>query len=99
MRTICAPSYANIFISEFEEKYVYSLIKNKSVIYLRYIDDIFKAKTKSESELRQYLNQQFSCSNKNFIFSRSCCSWVLKPGRMPICAVNFSNMISKSGST
>ena len=41
MRTICAPSYANIFMSEFEEKYIYPLINNKSVIYLRYIDDIF----------------------------------------------------------
>ena len=36
MGTICTPSYANIFMSEFEEKYIYPLIKNKSVIYLRY---------------------------------------------------------------
>ena len=41
MGTICASSYANIFMLEFEEKYIYSLIKNKYVIYLRYIDDIF----------------------------------------------------------
>ena len=41
MRTICAPPYANIFRSEFEEKYIYPIIKNKSEIYLRYIDDIF----------------------------------------------------------
>ena len=41
MGTICAPSYANIFMSEFEEKHIYPLIKNKSVIYLRYIDDVF----------------------------------------------------------
>ena len=27
METICAPSYANIFVSEFEEKHVYPLIK------------------------------------------------------------------------
>ena len=33
METICAPSYANVFMSEFEEKYIYPLIKNKSVIY------------------------------------------------------------------
>ena len=32
MGTICAPSYANIFMSEFEEKYIYPLITNKSVI-------------------------------------------------------------------
>ena len=36
--TICVPSYANIFMSEFEEKYIYPLMKNKSVVYLRDID-------------------------------------------------------------
>ena len=30
-------------MSEFEEKYIYPLIKNKSIKYLRYIDDIFMA--------------------------------------------------------
>ena len=35
MGTICAPPYANIFMSEFEEKHIYPLIKNKSAIYLR----------------------------------------------------------------
>ena len=29
MGTICAPSYANIFMSEFEEKYIYPLIRKK----------------------------------------------------------------------
>ena len=57
MRTICAPSYANIFMSEFEEKYIYSLIKSKFVIYLSYIDDIFMVWIKSESELRQFMNE------------------------------------------
>ena len=57
MRTICAPSYANIFMPEFEEKHIYSLIKNKSVIYLRYIDNIFMVWIKSESELRHFMNK------------------------------------------
>ena len=57
MGTICAPSYANIFMSEFEEKHIYPLIKNKSVIYLRYIDDIFMVWIKSESELRHFMNE------------------------------------------
>ena len=57
MGTICAPSYATIFISEFEEKYIYPLIKNKSVIYLHYIDDIFMVWIKSESELRKFMNE------------------------------------------
>ena len=38
MGTICVPSYADIFMSEFEERYIYPLFKNKSVIYLPYID-------------------------------------------------------------
>ena len=31
--------------------------KNKSVIYLRYIDDIFMVYIKSESELRHFMNE------------------------------------------
>ena len=57
MGTICAPSYANIFMSEFEEKYICPLIKNKSVIYLRYVGNIFTVWSKSESELRKFLNE------------------------------------------
>ena len=57
MGTICAPSYANIFMSEFEERHIYPLIKNKSVIYLRYIDGIFIVWIKSESELRHFMNE------------------------------------------
>ena len=41
MDTICVPAYANIFMAEFEQKYVYPLIKDKSILFLRYIDDIF----------------------------------------------------------
>ena len=44
-------------MSEFEEKYIYCLIKNKSVIYLRYIDDIFTVWIKSESEPRQFMTE------------------------------------------
>ena len=47
MGTICAPSYANIFMSELEEKHIYPLVKNKSAIYLCSIDDIFMAWTKT----------------------------------------------------
>ena len=57
MGTICAPLYANIFMSEFEEKHIYHLIKNKSVIYLPHIDDIFMILIKSESELRHFMNK------------------------------------------
>ena len=40
MVTICAPAYANIFMDEFEQKHIYPLIKHKSILFLRYIDDI-----------------------------------------------------------
>ena len=57
MGTTCAPSYANIFMSEFEEKCIYPLIKNKSVIYLHYIDNIFMVWIKSKSKLRKFMNE------------------------------------------
>ena len=41
MGTKCAPSYANIFMSWFEEKLVFPLLTNLSDFYLRFIDDIF----------------------------------------------------------
>ena len=56
MGRICAPSYANIFMLEFEEKFIYPLIINKSVIYLLYVDDIFMIWIKSENELTQFMN-------------------------------------------
>ena len=57
MGTICTPSYANIIMSECEEEHIYPLIKNKSVIYLRYIDDIFLVWIKYESEIRYFMNE------------------------------------------
>ena len=41
MGTICALSYANIFMDHFEKKLIYPFIKGFSLIYLRFIDDIF----------------------------------------------------------
>ena len=54
MGTICAPTYANDFMSEFEERCIYPLIKNKSSSYLRFIDDIFMIWCKSENELKSF---------------------------------------------
>ena len=48
MGTICAPAYANIFMACFEEKFIYPLINAKTLLYLRFIDDIFMIWTKSE---------------------------------------------------
>ena len=57
MATISAPAYANIFMAEIEQKYIYPLIKAKSVIFLRYIDDIFRVWTKSEKQLKDFMNE------------------------------------------
>ena len=56
MGTICAPAYANIFMAEFEQKCVYLLIKDKSILFLRYID-IFMVWTKSEKQLKDFLSE------------------------------------------
>ena len=50
MGTICAPAYVNIFVPEFKQKYIYPLIKDKSIIFLRYIGDTFMVWTKSEKQ-------------------------------------------------
>ena len=48
---ICAPAYANIFMAQFEKQNIYPYIKNKSILYLRYIDDIFMIWTGTKQEL------------------------------------------------
>ena len=57
MGTICAPSYVNIFMSEFEEIHIYPLIKNKPAMYLRYMDHIFMVWNKPENELKHFINE------------------------------------------
>ena len=57
MGTKCVPTYANIFMAEFEERCIYSLIKNKSSSYLRFLDDIFMVWTKSEYQLKFFTNE------------------------------------------
>ena len=56
MGNICAPTYANIFIANFEEKVIYPLIEAKTWLYLRFID-IFMIWTKSKEELIEFLNE------------------------------------------
>ena len=57
MGTICAPAYANTFMAYFEEKFICSLIDAKTLLYLRFIDDIFLIWTKSEKDLIEFLNE------------------------------------------
>ena len=55
MGKICAPAYANIFIAQFGKQHVYPYIKNKSILYLQYIDDIFMIWTGTKQELLIFL--------------------------------------------
>ena len=57
MGTKCAPSYANIFMGVFEEKHIYPKIKDKTRIFLRFIDDLFIIWKGTETELKSFLNE------------------------------------------
>ena len=56
MGTICAPSYANIFVANFELKYIYPYIRDKTKMFLRFIDDLFMIWTGSEQELIDFVS-------------------------------------------
>ena len=57
MGTICAPSYANIFMDHFEGKFIYPFIKIFSYLYLRFIDDIVFTWTGSKADLEKFVNE------------------------------------------
>ena len=62
MGTKVAPSYANIFMSHLEEKYVYSH-DNQPLLWKRFIDDMFLIWTHAMDKLMQFithLNQSHS---------------------------------------
>ena len=54
--TICAPSYANIFMGRFEETQIYPRIV-KTLIFLQHIDDLFFIWKGTEAELKTFLNE------------------------------------------
>ena len=57
MGTICAPSYANILMDHFKRKFILPFIKTFSLIYLRFIDDIFFIWIGSKIDLEIFLNE------------------------------------------
>ena len=57
MGTICAPSYANILMDHFKRKFILPFIKTFSLIYLRFIDDIFFIWAGSKRDLEKFLNE------------------------------------------
>ena len=84
MGTKCAPTYANIFMASFEDKYIYPVINRKTLLYARYIDDIFLIWTDSQQNLHLFfetLNSahptiKFDCNystkNINFLDTNIC---------------------------
>ena len=57
MGTKCAPSYANISMGMFEERYIYPLIEKISNFYLRFIDDIFLIWNGTTDQLMKFKQQ------------------------------------------
>ena len=55
MGTICAPTYANSFMAQFEKQHIYPYIKNNSILYLQYMDDIFMIWRGTKQELLIFL--------------------------------------------
>ena len=50
MGTICGPVYANIFMGKFEQKYIYPLTKDKSILFLM-------VWIKSEIQLKNFISE------------------------------------------
>ena len=40
MGTICAPIFANIFMTQFETRHLHPYFHDKALLFLRYIDDV-----------------------------------------------------------
>jgi len=60
MGTKVAPSLANLFMADFENKYVYTY-PTKPSIWLRYIDDIFLIWEHTQAELQTFLDHLNTC--------------------------------------
>ena len=56
METICPPFWTN-FTDHFENKFIYPFIKRTSLVYLRFIDDIFFIWTGNKKDLMKFLNE------------------------------------------
>ena len=53
----CAPSQINMFTDYFERKITYPFIKGFSLIYVRFIEDIFFTLTGNKKDLMKFLNE------------------------------------------
>ena len=57
MGTVCAASYANLFMAQFEEQHIYPYIKDLALLHLRYIDDIFIIWKGTKEQLITFINE------------------------------------------
>ena len=72
--TICAPAYANIFVTNFDLKYTSPCIEDKTNIFLGFIDDLFMIWTGSEQELQDFMsdfNKKHSSIKFEFKYSQT----------------------------
>jgi hypothetical protein len=60
MGTKVAPSFANLFMADFEDKYVYTY-HTQPTLWLRYIDDIFLLWEHTQEELSTFINHHNTC--------------------------------------
>ena len=57
MGTKCAPTYASLFMGRFEETHILPRIRAFTLLYIRYIDDLFMIWKGSEKELLKFLKE------------------------------------------
>ena len=61
MGTKCPPSYANIFMGWFEEKFIFPLLTNLSDFYLHFVEDIFLIWNGTKTEFDNFLKKINEC--------------------------------------
>lgn len=57
MGTKCAPTYASLFMGRFEERHILPRIRDRVLLYVRYIDDLLMIWRDSEEELIKFLEE------------------------------------------
>jgi len=71
MGTAMAPNYANLFMSNFEDKFIFNR-NTKPIHYRRYTDDLFLIWKDTEEELTGFMDHLNNCHPTiNFTFETS----------------------------
>ncbi len=67
MGTRMAPQFANLYMAQFEEKYVYSYKPDLDKYWFRFIDDVFLLWHHGEEELQKFLSHLNTCHKEKTI--------------------------------